>query len=204
MTSADVARAARAALLVSSLFACSSQPPGGSSTAEPADQPETPASPRILGACCPTTDSSIIALIQRYESTPASARPPELAILPYRQSSGFDQRLRTVVRDSATWATLWRQAMGSHSPKAPLPAMDFARDQLILVAMGTRSSGGYTIGIDSVFTRADTVNVVVRERSPGRTCGTTAALSEPVALARVTRYEMPTRYIERADTVRCE
>ena len=200
----DAVRAAAAARALAVGVACQGQPPAQGTDAEPADERPAQTTPRMLGSCCAPTDPSILALIRQYEATPAAARPPELAILPYRHSSGFDERMRTVVRDSATWGRLWTQTMGSHSPKAPLPATNFARELLILAAMGTRSSGGYTITIDSVFTAADTVHVIVREWSPGRTCGTTAALTEPVAIARVERYELPTRFVERADTVRCE
>ena len=160
---------------------------------EPAESPTpgTSGVPRILGWCCPTTDSAIIALIARYEATPPADRSPEVAMVGYRHSSGFDTRQQFVVRDSAAWSTTWTTLLGSHSPKPPLPSVDFSREMLVVASMGTRSSGGYSVGIDSAFVARDTLFFRVIETSPGARCGTTAALTSPVGLARVERSDLP-------------
>jgi hypothetical protein len=161
------------------------------------------AAPRVLGSCCPDTDAAIYSLMERHESTSAAARPPELALLPYRHTSGLTERERIVVRDASTWAALWPRILGSHRPMPPVPSVDFAREMVVVASMGTRSSGGYTIAIDSVFVARDTLRVVVREQSPGPRCGTTAALTMPVALARLERSELPVSFISRAAVRDC-
>ena len=180
--------------LLMALLACNGGP---ADTPEPAQSPAAPAAsgPRILGWCCPTTDSEIMALIARFEATPPAERPPEVAVVGYRHTTGYDTREQFVVRDSATWAATWTQLLGSHNPKPPLPAVDFSREMLVVASMGTRSSGGYTVGIDSVFMARDTVFFRVRETSPGSRCGTTAALTSPAGLARVERTDRPVGFI---------
>ena len=181
-------------VLVLSALACGGPP---AEAPEPQATPaETAASaPRLLGWCCPTTDAAIMALIGRYEATPPAERAPEVAMVGYRHTSGFDTQQQFVVRDSATWATTWTRLLGSHRPRAPLPAVDFSREMLVVASMGTRSSGGYTVGVDSVFVARDTVFFRVREQSPGSRCGTTAALTSPVGLARVEQTDRPTGFI---------
>src|SRR5687768_16513290 len=176
------------------LLACNGGP---ADTPEPAQSPAATAStvPQILGWCCPTTDSAIMALIAQFEATPPAQRSPEVAMVGYRHTSGFDTREHLVVRDSATWATTWTRLLGSHSPKAPLPAVDFSREMIVVASMGTRSSGGYSIGVDRVFAARDTVFFRVREQSPGPRCGTTAALTAPVGLARVERTTRPVEFV---------
>src|SRR3712207_573666 len=104
----------RAALKVLSLVgiaACTPvAPPGGQA-------------PRVLGVCCPETDAAIISLMREYENTPQSARPPELAVLPYRISSGLREREQLVVLDEASWAALWPRIVGSHRPAPAAPAV---------------------------------------------------------------------------------
>ena len=180
--------------LVLAALACGG-PPG--ETLQPADPPtrSAPEAPAILGWCCPTTDSAIMALIAEYEATAPAERRPEVAMVGYRHTSGFDTRQQFVVRDSATWATTWTTLLGSHNPKPPLPLVDFSREMIVIASMGTRSSGGYTVGIDSTFVARDTVFFRVRETSPGPRCGTTAALTEPVGLARVERTVRPVGFI---------
>ena len=182
--------------------ACMSSSPSEGEDAEQQRVPrESPGAPRLLGSCCPRTDSAIYDLMSRYEATAPADRPPELAILPYRMNSGIEDARRVVVRDSSAWAALWPEILGSHSPKPPLPAVDFSREMLVVVSMGTRSSGGYTIGIDGVRLLGDSLRVDITEQSPGPTCGTTAALTAPVALARLERSELPLSYaVSRAVT----
>ena len=187
--------------------ACTSQPDAEPVTAV-VDSPTAPAgtrtpSPRVIGKCCPEADSAIYAIMARYESTPEAERPPELAIQGYRMSSGMTESERLIVRDSAAWTALWPRIVGSHRPMSRVPAVDFANEMLIVVSMGTRNSGGYTIHIDSVTAVGDSLQVAVRERSPGPRCGTTAALTAPVALARVERSDLPVGFSTRATVHDC-
>jgi hypothetical protein len=170
------------------------------------DQPaSTPADDRQpIGTCCAVQDDSIMAQLRRYEATEPAARPPELAIVPYRHTSGIETRERIVVTDSAAWASLWTRIMGSHSPRPPLPRVDFTREMIVVASMGTRSSGGFSIVFDSAYSRSDTLFLRVTERSPGPTCGTTAALTAPVALARLSRTSLPIGFAETKAVVACD
>lgn len=183
-------RAGVVTLCLLAAVACASRPTTSASAVDDA--------PRVLGACCPETDAGIYALMQTYESTPDAARPPELAILPYRLSSGLTQRERIVVRDAESWAALWPRIMGSHRPLHTLPPVNFSREMLVVASVGTRPSGGHTITIDSVSGGRDRLFVFLSERSPGPRCGVTAALSEPVTLARLVRNELPVSFVTRS------
>lgn len=179
---------------------------GGQSSETPvpdAARGDTAQAPRLLGWCCPTPDSAIMALLQRSEATPAAQRPPELAIVPYRHSSGIEDRRQVVIGDSTTWARIWTEIVGSHRPSAPLPPVDFTRELLVIASMGTRSSGGYSVAMDSVRVARDTLFVRVREYSPGSQCGTTAALTAPVGLARMERSHHPIAFESEARTLQC-
>jgi hypothetical protein len=151
--------------------------------------------PRLLGACCPESDVGIFTLMRQYEGTAESARPPELAILPYRISSGLTERERLVVRDQRSWDALWSRIRGSHRPTTAPPAVSFAREMLVVTSMGTQRTGGYIVTIDSVAARGARLFVYLRERSPGPRCGVTAALTAPVALARVERSDLPVSFV---------
>lgn len=159
--------------------------------------------PRLLGACCPDTDAAIFALMRQYERTPETARAPELAILPYRISSGLSERGRIVVRDRDAWGVLWSRILGSHRPTPPPPGVNFADEMLVVASMGTRSTGGYIIMIDSASVARDTLFVFVREQSPGPRCGVTGALTAPVALARLQRSDLPVSLVSRSVTRDC-
>ncbi len=170
---------------------------GANASTPGTSSPQGDATSTVLGACCPDGDSALYALMDRYERTPERERAPEVALWPYRMTSGITSAERIVVRDSASWAALWPRIVGTHSPRPNPPAVNFATEMLIVASMGRRSSGGYVVAIDSVQPRNDTLHVAVREQSPGPRCGTTAALSAPVALARVRRSELPVHFTTR-------
>lgn len=197
-------RAASTVLVLLVMTGCNARPASDATSAEPRATTSSSAAPRVLGACCPDSDTAITALIRRYESTPERERPAELAIWGYWMTSGLAGQERIVVRDSVTWAALWPRIVGSHSPRPPLPAVAFADEMLIVVSMGTRSSGGYITMIDSIGVTSDTLRVFVREQSPGPRCGTTAALTAPAALARLERSELPVTFATRETVRDCE
>lgn len=195
----------RALLLAIAIAACAPRPSG--ENADTAGARTDSVVPRgaagsadsglVIGKCCPDSDSAIYALIERYERTPENDRAPEVALWAYRTTSGLTTAERIVVRDSASWVALWPRILGTHSPKPRAPAVDFAGEMLIVASMGRRATGGYVIAIDSVAVQNDTLHVLVREQRPGPRCGTTAALSAPVALARVRRSNLPVGFTTR-------
>lgn len=149
-----------------------------------------------ISSCCPETDAQIRTLLAQYKATPAAARTPELAVLPHRSSNALVAPARLVIRDPNSWASIWAQIVAGSGPPVPTPSVDFERDMLIIAAMGARNTGGYVITIDSVTRRAGALTAWIREESPGRSCGTTLSLTQPIALARLPRIAAPVAFHE--------
>lgn len=115
--------------------------------------------------------------------------------------SGIAERRREVIHDEETWGRLWAEIHAGAVPAPPRPAVDFARDMLILVASGTRSSGGYSIKVRSVATRGGRLEVSVLETCPARGAMVTLALTQPVEVVRVPKLPLaPTFQDARADS----
>ena len=70
-----------------------------------------------------------------------------------------------------------RRYLEHYLARAPLPSVDFSRDEVLLAAVGARSSTGYSVRIESVSDQRSRIVVRVREVTP--------SLGQPVA-ARVT------------------
>lgn len=120
--------------------------------------------------------------------------------------SGIDDARRLVIRDAGTWQAVWAEVVGQRTPVPEPPSVDFARDMVILAAMGRRGTGGYAIAIDEVSAEggAGELRVVVRETAPGPGCMTTQALSAPVTAVRVPQTDDAVTFIERTETFACE
>lgn len=111
--------------------------------------------------------------------------------------SGLRDSARLVVRDAPAWRATWDAIQREMSPPPPAPAVDFAREMVVVAALGTRPSGGWEIVVDSALASAAEVEVYIRRLAPGRGCFTTAAISTPVDVVRLPRRDVPVRFTER-------
>ena len=134
------------------------------------------------------------------ETSPAGiTRFPEEVLRTFRYNSGFEERERLVVRDADTWIAVWDKLIGSGRPKPALPAVDFDRHMVLVASSGTKASGGYTILIERY--EGGTAHVLLT--SPGRSCGTTAALTNPADAVLVPRTSNPVQWADRDSTHEC-
>ena len=138
---------------------------------------------------------------------PANATPvaaePLAAVQSFQFNSGIGTRERLIVRSSEDWNALWPQLVGSLRPVPAVPPVDFSTKSVIVATMGTRSSGGYTIAVENVRVAGGDAWITVSEKAPGSRCGTTAALTAPIAVVTVPRFDGNATFLERAVTVDC-
>ncbi len=116
-------------------------------------------------------------------------------------SSGFTEASELVVADEAalaqTWLTIHQGVAGVAAPR-----MDFARNSVVLLTLGGRSSGGYQIRFDGVTRGAPNV-VRYTVTSPGPGCMTTQMMSSPYDVVSVSRLEGATRFERREAVDKC-
>ena len=108
---------------------------------------------------------------------------------------GIGDPTRAVIRDSTEWETFWAQANAQVEPTPELPAVNFADSMLLVAGLGTRATGGHTVSIDSVA-RGTTLRVFVTSVTPGPRCMTTMAITWPVQVVRVPRFDGSVEFIE--------
>jgi PrcB C-terminal len=87
----------------------------------------------------------------------------------------FTRRVTAVYHSRAPFERLLAATMPGRAPKAP--PVDWSRDQVVVIALGPRSSTGYSLRIQRVVERRRRIDVYAREQTP--------SLGEPVT-ARVT------------------
>ena len=107
----------------------------------------------------------------------------------FTSNSGIYESLRIVISDAKAWRKVWEQIHTPFSPQPPLPEIDFSRELVVVVALGTRPTGGYGIIVDRAYQRDNRLEIIVRKQTPGKTCGTTQAITQPVDIARVPKTE---------------
>lgn len=103
----------------------------------------------------------------------------------FRYSGGLTNPANFVISQQAEWEAIWRRIVANNGTKPPAPTVDFSREMLLVAAMGTQPTGGYTIHIDRVLENETYLEVLITRTSPGPRCGATAALTNPVDVVRV-------------------
>lgn len=113
---------------------------------------------------------------------------------PFTLLSGLDEPVQLVIRDQAAWADAWRQMHSIRRPMPPVPVIEFGRDMVVLVALGARASGGYSVEIQSAELREGEIVVSAVELEPGQSCVVSTGLTAPVDLVLIPQSDAAIRF----------
>ena len=95
--------------------------------------------------------------------------------------SNVDEAKQIVVRTDAEWRALWRR----HAGDRPMPPVDFAKETVVGVFMGSRPTAGYDVAITKTLEKDGTLWVFYRERTPARGLMLAQVLTFPFHLVAV-------------------
>jgi hypothetical protein len=104
--------------------------------------------------------------------------------------SGIDRAEQAVARTDAEWQTLWRR----HAPGRTPPAVDFARQTVVAVFLGSRPSGGYQVHITGTRLEGNTLVVQWSETRPGPDQVAAQVMTAPAHIATVPRHAGEVRF----------
>ena len=139
--------------------------------------------------------STMLVLADGCAAPPASTTTAEATVTGQQQSftrlfsqstSGYPEPAEEVIRDRRALEAVWR-ALHSGNQGAELPAVDFARSTLVLIAVGERSTGGHAIRVDRVTRKGDAAIVHYTVTRPGPGCMTTQVMTAPAELISIPR-----------------
>src|SRR5262245_25034990 len=95
--------------------------------------------------------------------------------------SNVDSKREVVARTDQEFAALWK----SHNFDKPAPKVDFSKEMVVAVFMGSRPTGGYAVEIVNASVRNGALVVGYRETSPGPGTITAQILTSPYHIAAV-------------------
>jgi hypothetical protein len=121
----------------------------------------------------------------------------------HRSFNGIDHPGTSVIRDAAEWESVWARITARSMPKTPAPAIDFSKEMVVFVALGSRSSGGYAAEVVHVVATNDGIGVDYVATSPGENCLTIGAFTQPIDLVIVRRVEGSAAFKRRDRTSSC-
>src|SRR5918992_1608451 len=120
-----------------------------------------------------------------------SAQMPSFTTIAKGEVSGQQMAKQVTIRTAAEWKALWTE----HAPTEKVPAVDFGKNMVVGIFLGSKPSAGHEVEITGVRTQDKDVVVEYVQKQPGR--GTMAAqiLTEPFHLVVLPKHEGTVRFM---------
>jgi hypothetical protein len=97
--------------------------------------------------------------------------------------SGLDEPRQAVVRVDEEWHALWKL----HSPGQPAPSVDFQKEMVVGVFLGSRPTAGYVVHIVRITEEKGELRIEYRERRPAPGAIVAQVITMPFHLVRLPR-----------------
>jgi hypothetical protein len=120
----------------------------------------------------------------------ALAAGPEMTTIARGPMSAITDARQVVVRSSAEWEALWKE----HGVTQPLPVVNFSKEIVAAVFLGSRPTGGFNVEILSTRLEGDALIVEYGERRPGRGDIVSQVLTSPFHIVRLPAHKGPVRF----------
>ena len=119
------------------------------------------------------------------------AQTPSFTNIAKGDASGQQLAKQVTVRTAAEWKALWKD----HAPTENMPTVDFAKDMVVGIFLGTKPSAGHEVEIVGVRPEGKDLVVEYVQKQPAP--GTLAAqiLTEPFHLVSVPKHAGTVRFI---------
>jgi hypothetical protein len=116
--------------------------------------------------------------------------PPAVRTIGKGPMSGIEEPRQAAVRSAAEWSALWK----THDPGGELPPVDFSREMVVGVFLGSRPTAGYGVEIVRAVGNSATLVVEYVETAPSREAITAQILTAPYHLAAIPQHGGEVRF----------
>lgn len=122
---------------------------------------------------------------------------------PFTANSGYTQHTTSVIRNAEGLAAAWATLHANQQPVPPLPAIDFSKEMIVVVATGTKPNGGFSVVVSSASESGGRVTVTSTETAPGATCAVPAVITAPADVARLPRRDGDVIFVTKNEVHAC-
>jgi hypothetical protein len=146
--------------------------------------------PRLLAL------TGLVAVALTFQACAAPAAPTqavEVTGAEQNDDSNLSAPGTFVIRDAAELRRVWTELFGDR-PARPLPAIDFSRHMLVIVAIGEQPTSGFQVRIGRAERTPRGIVVHVTVLRPGPDCVVNQVITRPVGIARLPQTDRPVRF----------
>ena len=109
--------------------------------------------------------------------------------------SGFMEPAFLVITNQAQWKDIWAKHSARRNPPPQLPAVDFDKESIVLVALGRKTSGGYSISVQRITPKKEGLVIEVTSREPAPGALTLQSLTAPFQIVAFESTGQKTRFL---------
>ena len=125
---------------------------------------------------------------------PSSAASLPLRTLGKGALSGIQEPAEEVIKDQAAWAKAW--AKHAAKPNETAPEIDFSKQMVVLVALGRKNTGGYSVQISKIEPVGDRLQISVVRTTPAPGAMTIQALTAPFHMVVVAKSDLKPKFVQ--------
>jgi hypothetical protein len=108
--------------------------------------------------------------------------------------SNIYEKRNYVINSKEELTSLYKSLNASRFPKIAIPKVDFTKNSIIALLMGSKSSGGHRIVLDHITSNGSDVSVYYREFSPKGMA--TSVMTQPYYLAVTSKINTEVTFIK--------
>ena len=136
---------------------------------------------------------ALLAVITAVLVQAASGQPPAMKTIEKGADSAVDDARQIVIRTPTEWAKVW----SAHSFERARPNVDFSKEMVVGVFLGSRPTAGF--GVEIVGTRVESGTLIVeyRETKPGPDRVSAQILTSPYHLVSMPRVDGDVKFVSK-------
>lgn len=108
-----------------------------------------------------------------------------------------------LIKNNDDYQKLMNEVYSNLDQMPRIPEVDFSKNSVVAVFMGTKNTGGYLVNVDKVIKRTSALTVSIYETSPGANCQETQMLSQPYEIVKIPKTDQKVKYIYKQRTKDC-
>lgn len=117
------------------------------------------------------------------------AREIPFEVIAEGKTSQIQEKTFAVIRDAATWDSVWAKIAAGKIPPPEQPAVSFEDAMLILVASGSRGVMNRSVRVQKIVAKGDALTVFVEICEPPEGAIVLPAFSQPYQVVQIPRFE---------------
>ena len=127
---------------------------------------------------------------------PEKGDPVSFRLIDRDALSGFQETQEKFITTLDEWIQLWARRQANLAKKKPHPAVDFDKEAVVVVSLGSKPTTGFSVEITRIVKTKEEIQIYVKETVPAEGSTPAAKPSSPFMIVRMPKPDRFVRFYE--------